>query len=321
MGYYKNKHVLITGGSGFIGRNFVETLLKHGAKIRVPIHKKKLPIKHKNLEKIYADLNNLDDCKKVCKNIDYIFHAAGMVSASKMTVKNPISAISLNLNLTLKIFESAMIQNVKKVLVFSSATTGYPSYKFPVKETDMFKKHPPKIYFGYGWSRRYTELLGLFVSQQSKTKVAICRPTGVYGNYDDFNDKTSHVIPSLIKKAVLKKNPYIVWGSGKEIRDFIHVQDLVRGCLLLLQKKSDCDPINIGSGKKTSIKQLVKYILKHSGHKKCQMYYDKNMPTTIPVRIVNTNKAKNILKFKANISLEEGIKNVIKWYKKSEKLF
>ena len=77
----------------------------------------------------------------------------------------------------------------------------------------------------------------------------------------------------------------------------------------------------IGSGKKTSIKQLVKYILKHSGHKKCQMYYNKNMPTTIPVRIVNTNKAKNILKFKAKISLEEGIKNVIKWYKKSEKLF
>ena len=131
MGYYKNKHVLITGGSGFIGRNFVETLLKHGAKIRVPIHKKKLPIKHKNLEKIYADLNNLDDCKKVCKNIDYIFHAAGMVSASKMTVKNPISAISLNLNLTLKIFEAAMIQNVKKVLVLLVA-----------KATRRIKKKP-----------------------------------------------------------------------------------------------------------------------------------------------------------------------------------
>jgi len=319
MKYYKNKKILVTGGSGFVGRNFVESLLQAGSKVTVPIHKRKLPIKHKNLIKVSADLNSLKDCIKLCKKNDFIIHAAGTVAAAKMTVKNPMNAIAVNLTITLKILQAAMSENIKKVLIFSSGTTGYPNYKFPVKETHMFKKDPAKIYYGYGWSRRYAELLGKFVSMKSKTKVAICRPTAVYGQHDNFEVETSHVVPSLIRKAVLKENPYVVWGSGKEIRDFIHIQDLVKGCLLLLHKKADSDPVNIGSGKKTSIKELAKIILKNANHLNCKIKFDNKMPTTIPVRMVNVEKAKKILKFKAKKSLNEGIKEVIEWYKNNEK--
>ncbi len=319
MKYYKKKKVLVTGGTGFIGRNFVESLLRVGAIVTVPIHKRKLKIKNKNLIKIPADLNNFEDCIKVCRNNQYIIHAAGMVAAAKMTVDNPMNAITTNITLTLKILQTAMSEKVEKVLLFSSGTTGYPNYKFAVKESDMFKDDPAEIYYGYGWSRRYTELLGKFVSKKSNTKVAICRPTAVYGNYDNFEIGLSHVVPSLIRKAVEKKNPYVVWGSGKEIRDFTHVSDLVKGCLLLLKKKADSDPVNIGSGKKTSIKDLAKIILKHSNHRDCKIIFDNKKPTTIPIRVVSVNKAKKFLGFKAKKSLETGIKEVIEWYKKNEK--
>ena len=315
MGYFDNKTVLVTGGTGFIGTNFIKELSKFNVKIIVPIHKRKLSFKNEKIQTIDADLTNLDDCLKVCQNVDYIFHAAGMVSAARMTVNNPMTAISTNLVVTLKILEAAMKKNVKKILLFSSGTTGYPPYNHAVSEDEMFSEDPAEVYYGYGWSRRFTEILGNFASQKSDLKVAICRPTGVYGSYDDFDPSTSHVIPALIKRAIDKENPYVVWGSGEEIRDFLHVRDLVRGCFLLLEKYSCSDPINIGSGKEYKIKDIVKTILDLTDNKDIKIEFDDTKPTTIPVRKVNIDKAKEILGFEMKISLEDGLKETLNWYR------
>ena len=319
MSYYDNKTVLVTGGTGFVGTNFVKELSKFNVKIIVPIHKRPLSFKSEKIEIIRADLTNINDCLKVCQNVDYIFHAAGMVSAARMTVNNPMTAISTNLTVTLKVLEAAMIQNVKKILLFSSGTTGYPPYDHAVTEEEMFKEDPAEVYYGYGWSRRYTEILGKFVSQKSNLKVAICRPTGVYGSYDDFDPRTSHVIPALIKRALEKENPYVVWGSGEEIRDFLHVRDLVRGCFLLLEKYSTADPINIGSGKEYKIKDVVKIINDLTENKNVKIEFDNTKPTTIAVRRVNVDKAKKILGFEMKISLKDGLKETINWYRSNIK--
>ena len=315
MSYFDNKTVLVTGGTGFVGTNFVKELSKFNVKIVVPIHKRELSFESEKIQTIKADLTNIDDCLKVCQNVDYIFHAAGMVSAARMTVNNPMTAISTNLVVTLKTLEAAMKQNVKKILLFSSGTTGYPPFNHAVTEKEMFSEDPAEIYYGYGWSRRYTEILGNFASQKSNLKVAICRPTGVYGSYDDFDPSTSHVIPALIKRAIDKENPYVVWGNGEEIRDFLHVRDLVRGCLLLLEKNSNSDPVNIGSGNEYKIKDIVKIILKLTDNKNIKIEFDNSKPTTIPVRKVNVDKAKKLLGFEMKISLEEGLKETINWYR------
>ena len=319
MSYFDNKTILVTGGTGFVGTNFVKELSQHNVKIIVPIHKRTLNFQSDKIETIHADLTKIEDCMKVCQNVDYIFHAAGMVSAARMTVNNPMTAISTNLIVTLRILEAAMKQNVKKILLFSSGTTGYPAYDHAVTEEEMFKDDPAEVYYGYGWSRRYTEILGNFASKKSDLKVAICRPTGVYGSYDDFDPSTSHVIPALIKRAIDKENPYIVWGSGEEIRDFLHVKDLVRGCLLLLEKNANSDPVNIGSGKEYKIKEIVKTILNLTDNKNTKIEFDNTKPTTIPVRKVNVEKAKKILGFEIKISLEEGLKETINWYKSNIK--
>ena len=318
VNFYSGKKVLVTGGTGFVGTHFVEELVAAGANVRVPIHKRKPAINNEKVEYVSGNLESLDDCIQCCNGVDYVFHAAGAVSAAGITVTNPMSAISTNLILTVRILEAAMIKQVKRILVFSSGTTAYPLADYPIKEEEMWTDHPPQVYFGYGWMRRYIEILSQFVSSKSSIGVAICRPTAVYGRHDDFDLKTSHVIPALIRRAVTKENPYVVWGTGDEIRDFLHVTDLVRGCLALLEKHAVCDPVNIGYGKTTSIKQIVEIILKAAGHDKIEVQFDDSKPTTIPKRMVETIKAKEILGFEPEISLSKGLEDTLEWYLQKE---
>ena len=138
--------------------------------------------------------------------------------------------------------------------------------------------------------------------------------TAVYGRHDNFNPKTSHFIPALIRRAVDKEDPYIVWGTGNETRDILHVTDLARGCLLLLEKHAVCDPVNIGFGQATTVKEVVSLILKAAGHDKARVEFDATKPTTIPVRMVDTSKAKKLLDFEPRVSLEDGLADAVKWY-------
>jgi GDP-L-fucose synthase len=315
--FYRDKRVLVTGGTGFVGTHFVRALLDRNAKVRIPVHNRQPHFQHEAVEPVPCDITSLDDCLRICEKVDYVIHAAGAVAAAGVTVTNPMSAIASNLILTVRILEAAWSMEVKRILIFSSGTTAYPAVDYPIKEEEMWDAPPHPVYFGYGWMRRYLELLSQFVVSKSKMSIAICRPTAVYGRYDDFNPLTSHVIPALILRAIEKQNPYVVWGTGKEIRDFLHITDLVRGCLLLLEKYAVCDPVNIGYGKSVTVKRLVEVILKATGHEKVDVEFDTSKPTTIPVRMVETTKAKEILGFEPKVSLEDGLLDTVNWYKET----
>jgi GDP-L-fucose synthase len=309
--FYQDKLVVVTGGTGFVGTHIVEELLKNGARIRIPIHKRQLFFKDSRIETIPADLTRLEDCQSVCKGSDYVFHAAGAVASA--AISNPMSAITQNLILTSLMLQAAWTQDVKRMLLFGSSTA-YPVTDHPVKEEEMWTGPTHPSYFGYGWMRRYLERMGEFVASKSKTKIALLRPTAVYGRRDNFDLSTCHVIPALIRKAVEKSDPYEVWGSGQEIRDFLHVSDLARACLLLLEKDPECDPVNIGYGQAVTIKEIVSIILKAAGHNDARVKFDASKPTTIPFRMVDTEKARRILDFQPSLTLEEGLKDTVEWY-------
>src|SRR3989339_268263 len=131
--FLKNKNVLITGGSGFIGRNFVETLLNAGVKIRVTLHNQPSPFLPDVVDIVQTDLTMPEDCIKACKGIDYVIHAAGSVGNAGCIRSNLITPIVENLIMTTRVMEAASI-HCKKILIFSSSTAGYPPYKHPVKE-------------------------------------------------------------------------------------------------------------------------------------------------------------------------------------------
>jgi len=312
--FYKDRKVLVAGGTGFVGTNFVRALLEEGAKVRINVHQRPPAVTDPRLEVVQADFNNLEDCRRACRGMELVFNCAGAVSAARMTVTNPMSAIATNLVVNVRLLEAAMMENVGRILVFSSGTTAYPAVDHAVREDEMWTADPAPVYFGYGWMRRYVELLAQFVGQKSGTQVAICRPTAVYGRDDDFDPKTSHVIPALIRRAVEKEDPYIVWGTGDEVRDFLHVTDLARGCLLLLEKHAVRDPVNIGYGSGVTVRNVVRTVLDEAGHSRAKVVFDASKPTTIPVRLVDTRKAMELLGFSPSVKLDDGLRDTVRWY-------
>jgi len=311
--FYRNKRVLVTGGTGFVGSHIIRELLQQGACVRVPVHVRQLSPDIADVETVRADLLRWEDCQTVVHGIDYIIHAAGTAGAAGVREYQLMDGIRRNLILTANILQAAWAEGVQKIVIFGSST-GYPAYSHSVKEKEMWLDEPHPSYFGYGWMRRYFEKLGEYVSRQSECKVVMIRPSAVYGPGDNFAENTSHVIPALIKRAVQRENPYVVWGSGDEVRDFIHVSDFARACLLALEKCTHFDPINIGAGKVTTIREIVGFILDAVGHKDVPVVFDSSKPVTIPFRMIDVEKARQLLEFEPQTSLERGIKDTVQWY-------
>jgi len=311
--FYRDKLVLVSGGTGFVGSHFVEELLRQGARVRVPIHERPLRVQDDRVETMAADLTQQHDCLRVCRGVDCVVHAAGAVAAAAVTASNPMAAITANLTLTAEMLQASSSVNVDRFLLFSSST-GYPAADHPVKEEEFWSGPTHPTYFGYGWMRRYLERMGEFVHSKSDTKIAIVRPTAVYGRHDDFDPVTSHVVPALIRRAVAKEAPFVVWGSPDVVRDFLHITDLIRGSLLLLEKHAECDPVNIGYGDGVTVGQVVDIILRSAGHVDVEVQYDESKPTTIPFRMADISKAHKLLGFTPSLSIEDGLCDTVDWY-------
>ena len=122
------------------------------------------------------------------------------------------------------------------------------------------------------------------------------------------------MIPALVRKAVARLDPFEVWGTGDEVRDFLHAEDFARGCLLAMEKHAACDPINIGYGSAVTIRRVVEVILEAAGHSKAEVRFDASKPTAIPIRLVDTSKARRLLGFEPRIPIETGLRDLVRWY-------
>lgn len=312
-GFFQGKNVLVLGGTGFVGTHFVKAALDAGANVTTTVHKRAPLIRDPRLKAVEADLTDRAQARAAMQGQEIVFHCAGAVSAAGVTASNPMEPITDNLALTAMVLEAAWKTGVERVQVFGSSTA-YPVTEHPVREEEMWTAPPHPSYFGYGWMRRYIERMAEFVHERSKTKVVLVRPTAVYGRHDDFHPVTSHVIPALIRKAVERMDPYEVWGTGDEVRDFLHVEDLARGCLLATEKYAECQPINIGYGQTSTVREIVQAILRAADYADANLVFNSDRPTTIPKRMVDISKAREILGFTPAWTLEEGLADTVKWY-------
>lgn len=314
--YYKDKRVVVTGGTGFVGGYFVEALLELGAQVVVPVHNRPLTVGNDRIEAIPCDLEVEEDALKICEGADCLFHCAGPVGAAGIGPEKLMHGISKGLSLLMKTLHAAWVKKVGRVLIFGSST-GYPALDHPVKEDEFWTGDVYPGYLGYGWMRRYMERVGEFMQRDSDTDVTIVRPVAIYGPRDNFDPKTCHVIPALINRAVAGENPYVVWGKADVVRDFLHVKDFVRGCLLAMEKLPCAEPVNIAYGKQTTVGEVVEAILKAAGREDAIVEYDETKPTALPFRMADTTKAREELGFEPSISLEEGLADTVSWYKKT----
>lgn len=310
--FFKDKIVVVTGGAGFIGSHYILELLNRGAIVRTNTHNNSLQINDKRIN-VYKnlDLNNLNDCIKLIDGADYVIHSAGRV-AHPSTVPTDIQASINNISLLGNVLDAVNKCKIKKFFDLNSST-GYPDKRYPLTEDEFWVDEPYKAYFGYGWMRRYREKLMEHVSKFSNTEILIARGTAIYGPYDNFDLKTCHVVPALIKRALNNENPFIVWGSPDVVRDFLYVKDVVNASLLVLEKGTPMRPYNIGSGTAITIGEIVKSILKAT-NKSPDTIYDNSKPTTIPFRMVSNQRIVNELGFVPQFTFDEGIQETVNWY-------
>ena len=300
--FYKNKKVLVTGAGGLVGSQVAKMLHEQGAIVRASYRGREVPSWVGDVEKVKADFMNIDDVKKCVHGMDIVFVCSANTSGAGVMAHDPLQHVTPNLIMNSTLMEQSYRAGVERFFFVSSATT-YPPADYPIKEDEMMSGEPYTTYFGVGWMKRYTEILAQFYQRNEMMKIAIVRPANIYGIQGDFTDETGHVLPALIRRALEKQTPYVVWGNPDVVRDVV-------------EKHAVCDPINIASGNLVTIGESVNLILKHANHD-VKPEYDETKPVTIQYRALDTSKAKEVIGYEPTISFEDGIKETVEWIKEN----
>ena len=316
MRFYNNKNVLVTGGNGFVGSYVVERLVNDGANVSIVSRTTKDFLSHINekIKFVKGDLLNKDDAINACKDQEYVFHLASRVAGIGYNIEHSGTMMTENSIMSLNVLDAARIANVERYQYVSS-TCVYPrEASIPTPESEGMLGDPEKSNLGYGWAKRVGELQAKMHADEFGMSVSITRPMNLYGPRDDFDPRTSHVIPALIKKIIEAENKVSIWGSGNATRAFAYVDDVARGMLLALEKLKNPEPINLGTNEEVRIKDLVSMIIKITNRTDLEVEYDTTKPEGQLRKTASTKKAEELIQYKPQVSLEEGLERTIKWY-------
>lgn len=310
--------LLILGATGFIGRNMVECFAANPA---YEVHATRFNSPHPDIPNVKwhkADLRVPSYFPNLFRGVDIIIQAAATTSGSKDIVNNPSLHVTDNAVMNSYIFRAAAEAKVKHVIFFS-CTVMYPD-GVCTEETPV---DPHSKYFGVAHTKLYIEKLAEFYSRVGDTKFTVIRHSNIYGPHDKFDLEKSHVFGAMLTKVMQCREPkdkhetVTVWGTGEEKRDLLHVSDLCDFVSLALENQdSKFGLYNCGSGDAVSINDLVAKML---------LYVDKDiyiehdlLAPTIPTSLsLDCAKAKNELGWNAKVTLPEGIKRTIEWWKEN----
>jgi GDP-L-fucose synthase len=311
---FNNKRVYVAGGrTGFLGTNIARALLEKRATVYVnSLNPDKPSFFDAETPNLFESTSDLTVSAALPSGTDYVFHCAAHTSGAHEMSTNPVAQITPNVFMNSALLDAAAKNKVKKFLFISSSAI-YPELDVPISEDKAFEGDPPGNYFGPAWMKRYSEKLAEFYFKWYGMEVVIIRPSNVYGPYSSFDLQASHVLPALIRKFVEKQDPIEVWGTPGVVRDFIYVDDFVRGALLAFEKSTGFDVYNIVTGDLQTIGgavELIKEITNYTG----TITYNSSKPTTIRQRKLDGSKAAEVLGFHADTSFRGGLRKTIEWY-------
>jgi GDP-L-fucose synthase len=320
MAFWKDKNVAITGGDGFIGSHLAEMLLAQGARLTIvgrdPL--RNLASVKDKLKFVQGDLRDTAFTQSAFKDAEVVMHLAGLVRGVGFNAANPATMISENVRINASVLEGAAKTESVERLLFTSSACGYPlEAKVPLREEEFFNGFPEPSNAPYGWSKRLGEIECGAYAKQYGMRIAIVRPFNSYGPRDNFNPAESHVIPALIRRAVEKQDPFVVWGTGNATRAFIYVTDVAAGMMLACENYAKCDALNLGNGTETTIRELVGEVLAAAGHSSAKLVFDSSKPQGQPRRSASIEKAKDKIGFAPKVGLKEGLGKTVEWYLKN----
>ncbi len=310
INFWKNKKILLTGGSGFFGTYLVDELLNNGVTkndVFIPRSKD-------------YDLRNPKNVKKIVKNIDIVLHLAAKVGGIGYNRDHPAEMFYDNIMMGTQLMHEAYLAGVKKFVAIGTICC-YPKYTpVPFKEDDLWNGYPEETNAPYGLAKKMLLVQAQAYRQQYRFNAIFLLPVNLFGPGDNFDPASSHVIPALIRKFVTakKKNARTVevWGTGKATREFLYVKDAARAVRMATEFYDKPDPVNIGAGFELSIKDLVEKIRIAVGYKG-KVVFDASKPDGQPRRMLDTSRAEKEFGYKASTTFDDGLKEVINWYESS----
>jgi len=305
------KRIVVTGGTGFLGKNVVKKLKEHGCEnIFVPKHSE-------------YDLTDVEAIKKMYDNLkpDVVIHLAAVVGGIGANRAHPGKFFYDNAVMGIHLIEEARKRKIEKFVQIGTICA-YPKYTpVPFKEEDLWNGYPEETNAPYGLAKKMLLVQLQAYRQEYGFNGIYLLPVNLYGPGDNFDPESSHVIPAMIRKFVEakenKKDEVVLWGDGSPTREFLYVEDAAEGIVLATEKYDKPEPVNLGAGFEISIKDLAEKIKKIVGYVG-KIRWDTTKPNGQPRRMLDTTKAEREFGFKAHTNFDEGLRRTIEEYLKNE---
>lgn len=300
-GFWSDKPVVVTGGTGFLGRAVTRDLLALGAKVRA-------------MGSADHDLRVPDQTREAVDGATVVIHLAANVGGIGFNRRNPAPLVHDNMAMTSNIFEQSRQAGVAK-LVSACTVCAYPKFvDAPFREQDLWEGYPEEANAPYGLAKKM--MLVLSDAYRRQYGFDSCAPiiANLYGPGDNFDLEDSHVIAAMIRKYVEAEasgsDTVTLWGTGTPSREFLYVDDAARALLLAAERLETSDPVNVGVGLETRIRDLAETIERLVGYRG-QTVWDESRPDGQPKRYLDTTRARELFGFEARVSLEDGLERTI----------
>ena len=310
-GLMNNKRITVTGGKGFLGKHILKKLADKGcANVSVA------DLPEYNLVRL-EDIRRMYDTQKP----DIVIHLAAKVGGIGFNQEKPGELFYDNIMMGVQLIHEAHLRGIEKFVALGTICA-YPKFTpVPFKEDDLWNGYPEETNAPYGLAKKMMLVQSQAYRQQYGFNSIFLLPVNLYGPGDNFDPKSSHVIPALIKKCVdaMRNNEdeIVIWGTGSATREFFYVEDAAEAIVKATEEYNSSDPVNIGAGFEISIRDLANLIVELTGFKG-KLSWDVTKPDGQPRRMLDTTRAQSAFNFKSQTDFREGLKKTIDWYRQKE---